>query len=422
MREGDLLSFKLPLPQSDYTVRTGVQIEAGCSSPQLHLLYLDGARRVYPRGASQYSPALALSADLQTTLAANPTFVQACKQTPKTDWRLVKTSDNDNWMLLDRNSLSTDNGETRFWAAFDNSKVLNDLPYNAPYAQKRERFAVSCTAGTYKLLVGYDLDARNRVSDGRVDVSATPQLIAGSNADYQVLFALVCGNGQQTAQLESFKPRLKAPAKIALQSVQPEVLTAIVQLNLAQPNHSLKFVRTGGTATYRGKTEPAGEDRFISSDVPSGQLNIMARGQGYESQQVNWRGLIPLVSKESYGGSGGMAQSSAISRLSFSGDWKTLPIGETVSYTYNNATLNSIVGTYGDSPQTHRCKVERELKASEISPGLSGSAKALVCTVEPDEYQRVNHVYYLADYGYFFNASTDRNSFFYSDYRIVAVE
>ncbi|WP_259695952.1 hypothetical protein [Pseudomonas frederiksbergensis] len=421
MREGDLLSFQLLLPQSNNTLRTSVQIEAGCSSPQLHLLYLDGARRVYSMGSSQYSPARALSADLQTTLAANPTFVQACAQTPKTDWRLVKTNDS-NWVLLDRNSVSTDNGETRFWAAFDNPAVLNDLPYNAPYAQKRERFAVSCATGTFKLLAGYDLDARNRVSDGRVDVSPTPQPIAGSNADYQALFALVCGNGQQTARLESFKPRLKASAKIALQSVQPEVLTAIGQLNLGQPVHSLKFVRTGGTATYKGKTSPAGEDRFISSDVPSGQLNITARGDGYESQEVSWRGLIPLVSKASFGGSGGMAQSSALSRLNFSGDWKTLPIGKTVSYTYNSATLNSIVGAYGDTPKTNRCKVERELKASELNLDLSGNAKALACTEESDKYQRVDHVYYLADYGYFFKAGTDKNSFFYSDYRIDTVE
>lgn len=422
MREGDLLSFQLLLPQSNNTVRTSVQIEAGCSSPQLHLLYLDGARRVYSMGSSQYSSARALSADLQTTLAANPTFVQACAQTPKTDWRLVKTNDRDNWVLLDRNSVSTVNGETRFWAAFDNPVVLNDLPYNAPYAQKREHFAVVCATGTFKLLAGYDLDARNRVSDGRVDVSPTLQPIAGSNADYQALFALACGSAQQTAKLESFKPRLKAPAKITLQSVQPEVLTAIGQLNLGQPSHSLKYLRSGGTATFKGKTSPSGEDRFIDNDAPSGQLSITTRGDGYDSQEVNWRGLIPLVSKSSFGGSGGMAMSSALSRLNFSGDWKNLPIGETVSYTFNSATLNSLVGAYGDTPKTNRCKVERELRASELNPSLSGTAKALACTQEPDQYQRVDHVYYLADYGYFFKAGTDKNRFFYGDYRIEAVE
>lgn len=422
MREGDLLSFQLLLPQSNNTLRATVQIEAGCSSTELHVLYMDAARRLYPRGSSQYSPARALSADLQTTLAANPTFVQACTQTPKTDWRLVKTNDKDNWVLLDRNSLSTDNGETSFWAAFDNSAVLNDLPYNAPYAQKRERLAMSCTAGTFKLLAGYDLDAHNRVSDGRVEVSPTLQTIAGSNADYQALFALVCGKGQQTAQLESFKPRLKAPVKITLQSVQPEVLTAIRQLNLAQPSRSLKFVRTGGTATYKSKTTPVGEDRFINNDVPSGQLNITTRGHDFESQEVNWRGLITLVSKASFGGSGGMAMSSALNQLNFSGDWKTLPIGETVSYTYNTASISSIGGAYGGTPKTNHCKVERELKASEINPGLSGTAKALACMQEPDEYKRVDHFYYLADYGYFFRAGTDKNSFFYSDYRIVALE
>jgi hypothetical protein len=422
LREGDLLSFQVWVPKSDNTLPVTLQFEAGCSSAQLRLLYLDGAVRVYPMGSRQYTSARELPADLHATLAANPTFVQACAQTPKADWRLVKASDRDNWVLLDRNSVSTDNGETRFWAAFDNPTVLNDVPYNAPYAQKRERFAVSCTTGTFKQLAGYDLDARNRISDGRVDRSPAPQPIAGSNADYEALFALVCGDAQRTAQLALFKPRLKAPVKIALQSVQPDVLTAIRQLNLDPPDHTLKFVRKTGTATYKGKTSPAIEERFLSSDAASGQLNILSRGEGYESQQLNWRGLIPLVSKSSFGGSGGMAESSALSRLSFEGDWKTLPIGQTVSYTYTSATLNSVVGAYGDTPKTSRCKVERELKASELHPGLSGSAKALACSQAPDEYHRVNHVYYLTEYGYFFESSTDKNSFFYSDQRIEAVE
>jgi hypothetical protein len=422
MREGDDLSFQVLTPNSNNTLRTTVQFEAACSSPSVYLLYADGAQRVYPAGPRLYSSARELSPQLHATLAANQTFIQACAQTPKPDWRMVKTDERNNWVLLDRNSISGTNGEVRFWAAFDNPTVLNDMPYNAPYAQKREHFAVSCASASFKLLAGYDLDASNRISDGRVDVSPTVQPIAGSDADYQALFAQVCGGVDKTARLEPFKPRHKIPLTIALQSIDPNVLMSIGQLNLGQPSHSLKYLRTQGTIYFKDKPDKSGEEKFISVDAPSGQLSIVTRGRGYEGQSVNWRGLVQLTSKSNFSGGRGMAESSAVSQLSFSGDWKNLPLGEFVSYTSSTTTLNSIAGKYGGSPKTTRCKVERELSASELNPAFSGQAKALSCSTEPDEYQRVDHTYYLSDYGYFFHASTDKNRFFYDDYRIEAVE
>jgi hypothetical protein len=423
MREGDALSFQMLNPKSTDTVRATAQFEAACSSPDLYLLYVDGAQRIYPAGPRLYSAAHALSPQLHSSLAANPSFVQACAQTAKPDWRMVKADERNNWVLLDRNSISVTNGETRFWAAFDNPAVLNDMPYNAPYAQKRERLAVSCASGTFKFLAGYDLDARNRVSDGQVDVSPTAQPVAGANPDYLALFSQVCGAAERTAQLAPFKPRHKIPLTVMLQSVDPKVLASIGQLNLEQPRHSFKYLRIEGTSSYRGTPERhSGEELFISSDAPSGQLNVVAREDGYEGQSIKWRGFIPLVSRTNFSGGRGMADSSVTSELGFSGDWKNLPVGETVTYTTKTTTLNSIVGAYGGAPKTTRCKVERELSASDLSPALSGQAKALACRTEPDEYERVRHDYYLVDYGYFFHASTDKNRFFYDNYRIETVE
>ncbi|MGY4638283.1 hypothetical protein [Pseudomonas sp. TE24901] len=420
VREGDNLSFELLMPESTAGVRRTMQFEAACSSPQLYLLYLDGAQRVYPTAAGRYSGARKLSADLRATLETNPTFVRACADTPKPDWRLVQTNERENWVLIDANSIKNVNGETRFWAAFDNPSVLNDLPYNAPYAQKREHFAVSCAAGTYKELAGYDMDADNRVSDGRVDSFPTPQKIAGSNADYELLFNNVCTRPEKIAALPAFKPRLKAPVTIALTSVQPQVLAAITQLNLDKPTRSFKYVHMVGTSTYKGTTSELSSQYFISQDGPSGQLSVANRGKGYESQSVSWRNLIELVTKSSYGG-GSMAESSTVTQLSFTGNWKTLPVGETVIYQFTRATLNNIVGSYG-KPNLTRCVVERELQASELNPKLLGTAKALSCTYDKDEYKRVSHWYFLTDYAYFFESSTDKNPFYYSDSRIDTFE
>jgi hypothetical protein len=101
-------------------------------------------------------------------------------------------------VLIDAASVKTVKDETRFWAAFDNPTVLNDLPYDAPYAQKREHFAVSCAGGTCKELAGYDLDVRNRVGDGRVDGFPTPRNIAGSDGDYALLFKQVCTSPEKS--------------------------------------------------------------------------------------------------------------------------------------------------------------------------------------------------------------------------------
>jgi hypothetical protein len=58
-----------------------MQFEAACSSAQLHLLYLDGAQRVYPLKAGRCTEARKMSAELYAKLAANPTFVRACADT-----------------------------------------------------------------------------------------------------------------------------------------------------------------------------------------------------------------------------------------------------------------------------------------------------------------------------------------------------
>lgn len=419
VREGDVLSFELRIPALPNAGRRSMQIEAACSSPQLHLLYLDGAQRLYPASVGRYKAPEKLSPQLHAALAANQTFIRACAQTPKPDWRLVHTDEHDQQVLIDANSIKTANGETRFWAAFDNPTVLYDLPYNAPYAQKREHFAVSCKGGTYMELAGYDMDADNRVSDGRVASLPTPQAIAGSNADYQLLFNHVCTAPEKIAALPAFKARLKAPATITLTPVQPQVLAAIEQLHLDKPARHLKYVQFVGTTTYRGKTSDYQTTRFLSQDGPSGQLATASRGDGYESQDVSWRNLVELVSKADFGS--GMAESSTLTQLSFTGDWKALPVGETVSYQATRSSLNSLIGSRSKT-QTTRCQVERELPAKELNAKLLGTAKALSCRDDNDEYNRVRHHYFLTDYAYFFESSTDKNAFFYSDARIDKFE
>jgi len=419
LRDGDVLSFQLPTNVPNQSI----QVEAACSSKRLRLTYLNSNQRVYSTGSAQYGPGSGIPEKLRPILAANPSFIQACAQTPTPDWRRLSADDHGIWLLLDRNSLSTAGDEVRFWGAIDSPVIRQSPPHNAPYAQQRERYAVSCGAGTFKRLASYSLDASNQVSDGGVDRSPPSQAIASGNPQQRALLAKVCEGADKVAGLEPSTPRVIVPLPVTLPAVAPAILAAIEQLNLDPPSRSLKYLRVTGTSTFRGVTEPVKEERFFSSDPVSGQLNVAIREEDAESYTVGWRGLLALYSKASFTGSPrGMQQTTTLTQLSYSGDWKTLPVGKTVSFTRAFSTVNDRAGPHDSKPATSDCRVERELAASELHPRLLGKAKALACQDKAEEVDPVSRIYYLEDYGYFFRASLDKNPYSYNDHRIDTFE
>ncbi|MNP11474.1 hypothetical protein D3C76_1036620 [compost metagenome] len=221
-----------------------------------------------------------------------------------------------------------------------------------------------------------------------------PEPVADSNADYQALFALACATPDKVAQLAPFSPRFKAPIVTAvLPPVSPSVMVALERLQLPKPAQPLTYLDAVGTSTIKGT--------------------------GYEAQKITWRGLIPLVSKTDFTG---MSESSALTSLSFKGDWKTMAVGSKLSYSQQGATNNNVIGQYGKDLKITECTVQQQLPASTLNASLSGSAKALDCSVQGDEDKRVNHLFYLEDYGYFFSASIDKNTFYYNDLRLQTVK
>ncbi|MDD1015685.1 hypothetical protein [Pseudomonas rubra] len=418
-REGDVLSFQVSVPASAGLSDRSFQLEASCVEPNVAIMYLDADTRAYFKSPSGYAPPQPMPDRFHATLLKNPSFAAACKTQPKPDWRKLKGEEGELWVLIDRNSIRKMGNDVSLWAAFDQPSILLDLPYNAPYAQKREHHRFNCSAGTDTLLAGYDVDGNNRVTDGMVPSLPKPEPVAGSNADYQALFALACATPDKVAQLTPFTARLKAPiATGKLPPVSPSVMVALERLQLPKPVQPLKYLETVGTSTMKGRSSPMREEHFLSVDGNSQQLMVILRGNGYEAQKVTWRGLITLVSKTSYTG---MNESSALTSLSFRGDWKTMAVGSKLSYSHQGATNNNVVGQYGQELKITECTVERQLPANTLNARLNGDAKALDCSVKGDKYMRVNHLFYLEDYGYFFNASTDKNAFYYSDLRLQTV-
>lgn len=218
MREGDILNFQISQSGNALAAAGLVfQVEASCTSDRANLLYLGGGGRIYPGvNAHQYSTGRTVPASTLGMLKSNPDFIKACANTPSSDWRVVKGSGEDQWVLFDRNSLKKDGSELRFWAAYDNPLNGSDAPYDAPYAQKREQNAVDCGKQTYRVVAGYDLDVNNTVTDGQDVVPLTSTAMSGSNNDYDLLFKLACDKPESAAQLPKFVARAKKTAPVTL--------------------------------------------------------------------------------------------------------------------------------------------------------------------------------------------------------------
>jgi hypothetical protein len=419
-REGDKLNFEISESRSpEGGMPQSAQIEASCSSNEVRLMYLDGPQGRRYVGGVDYQRPQAVTGKLSQALRENASFRQACTNTQKPDWRVVRGGESKTWILLDSNSIRKQSGVVTFWGSFDYPDIRLDLPYNAPYAQKREHFAVDCAGQTYRLLAGYDLDAGNQVTDGKVFDKPDVQPIAASSEDYALLFAQVCTAPERLGQLASFEPRIKAPLSLDMPPVRPEVLAAITGLQLTPPPKKLSYLKIEGTSTYKGKASPLLEEKFLSEDTQSSQVKEDLRGDDYEASEITWRGLIELASSSKFTR---MSDTSWLKELSFTGDWQDMPLGAQLSYSKVQLNINSAAGEYGGEREVTRCTVERSLPASELHTRLSGQARELSCSVDGDKYERVFRHIYLVDYGYFLSMKTDKNPFYFDDRRLTDVK
>jgi hypothetical protein len=386
MRNGERLSFMLLQPKTE-TSPFGflLQVDASCASPVANLIYLDGVKRIYfasPDG--KYAPARPIPAAQVATLNANPAFQRACAATREPDWRVLKGQGEEQWVMIDRNSLATVEGQLQFWAAYDSPAIGHDQPYNAPYAQKRERYSLDCAKQTFSLLAGYDLDEHNTVTDGGVFFEPKTYSVKDSDADYRLLFDAACG-----------KPK---PAK------------------------ALKRVVETGTAHLKGQSAPFTEEKFFSQDKASGQLAVRTKGSSFEGQAVSFRGLVSLAQQTVYSGEAPMVDNIGLNAIAFSGDWKSMPVGAQLGYITDGKMSNSVVGEYGKQRQAFDCRVEQQLPAAQVNASLSGQAKKLRCAHLEDSLKRVETLYYLEDYGYFFRAGIDPNALFHEERVLKEVE
>lgn len=424
LRDGPRLSYSVQLPATDGAAASSAQLDAACDGSSARLIYLDGAQRVYLGSANgQYAPATPIPARYLPLLKANPAFQQACASTPAEEWRVAHGAGAGSLILIDRASLKTENAQQQFWGAYDEPVLGHDQPYAAPVVQKREHYAVDCGQQRFSLLAAYDVDDKRTVTDGVLFDNPTPEPMAGAHADYRLLFDLVCKHPERIAQLPAFTPRVMAPSDLTPPGVVPGVITAVKRVALPAPSKVLKHVVEVGTSSLKGQAGELREDIFFEQDKATGQLLSRVRGQGYEGSSVTFRGLFPLAEKTRFQ-SGGQTVTNTqhLLSLNFTGNWQQMPVGEQLQYTSLGETVSSLAGSSGKTPTLVRCAVDADVPANSLNASLSGTARKLRCSTDGDEYKRVETVFYLMDYGWFFKAGVDPNGFYSEQRKLQTVE
>ncbi|WAH58030.1 hypothetical protein LZ023_00040 [Pseudomonas silvicola] len=421
MRDGDQLSFMV-LRAKDDTLRQDIamQLQASCVEPSARLMYLDGGKRSYVKSQDGlYMPGVRVRKDVAEALLKNPDFVDACNNTPKPDWRVVRTAANGQQTLIDRNSLKPQGDSLRFWTAWDEPVTTFDLPYYAPMAQKREYVAVDCKQQTLKVLSGFDLDERNRVTDGIIHFVPQAEPLAG-DVDNRATYKAVCASPEALAKLPVFSPRLKAPLAGPYPGVMALPLAAIKALNMPAPHKALNYLAETGTANGPNGPVPLEVETFLQRDAASGQLAVRSRSDSFDSSEISFRGLFSLASKTTFHGLDTVFESSAVIDAQFHGDWRAMPVGSTLGLNLDTSAVSASTGAVITRTRV-QCTIKSEGSANKVNPHLSGQAKLLRCTVDSDKHQSVDTLYYLQDYGYFYQSGTDKNDHYYSERQLRTV-
>ena len=377
-----------------------------CNAPQAWLLYSDlRTGRSYPVNGRRHGVRKELDERQTLALKALPAVERACRAAPP-DWREVQRSADGAFTLIDIASVETSDGALLFWGAFDYPRMDFDLPYRAPFGQKRERFRLACQSQSYAQVSGFDIDERGRVTDGRVDgEKAKSHLVDGdTNADYKALFKTACGGASAWQALPVFTPRAKAmPDPRGLTTPSPAVMNAISQLGLPPAPKRLKRVVLEGTWTRDGKTSPTRNELQIAPDATAAVFRTRTKtgagpADGSRAQSASLLGLVDVSSFVNFlPGTDTISQ--AMTDLTLTGDWQRMAVGSELRYATKKLSLFSMIGG-ASYDYTTVCKVVGVGVAAEFHPDLSGDARRLECRMQPDSLDRTDTYVYLTDYGY----------------------
>jgi hypothetical protein len=399
VRDGDRVMYVVELKQKPVTLR----FDALCTQGPARMFYptASGLKPFTdPQGTGANLPAVQAQ-----QLQHSSQLHSVCKERPAPDWRALAAPVDEDWLLIDRNSLEQRAGQVYVWAATD-YRHYHIAKGGDLFAQEQQRLAVDCTQRTVTLLSQFNLFDDRRTISGTIQRQLKPQTLNQASADHVRIFNAVCPSSAALAALPAFKARQALAPVIPTPKAQPAVVAAIQTLGLPKPARVLNQLNYDYDAVLFNNTRVGDQSKkvAISLDEASGQTLVQTQDSalGY-SLDLTFRGLFDLASQSIDRKTGNQrAQTRALVGLSFQGDWHSLPTGSEVSYTQTwskTLTADGSPSPETTEPRTVTCKVARELPASALNTALLGQAKVLDCTqMKGWTFQSV----YLADYGLFF--------------------
>ncbi|WP_347929232.1 hypothetical protein [Pseudomonas helvetica] len=351
----------------------------------------------------------ALPAEQSQQLQHSAQLQQVCTQRPTPDWRMLELAEDQDWLMLDRNSLQQEGGLLYVWAGRDYRHYLIASDGAALIAQSQERLALDCKQQTVTALSQFMIDGSHEVSSGKVERQAVPQPLMQASADRQRVFKTACLPQAELARLPVFNARQTLPPVISTPTVAPSVVAAIQALDLPTPARPLRHLgyRYDMVMFNGAKLGDFSKEVFISTDSASGQTLVQPVDFVLPPAiNLTFRGLFDLASHNIDKETGKeVADSRPLVDLSFQGDWRNLPLKTQVSYIETRAEPANADGSPShktSEPRTVTCQIVREQPASALHPTLLGSAKLLNCTkMKARGLDWTDLSWYLADYGQF---------------------
>ncbi|NWE17931.1 hypothetical protein [Pseudomonas sp. P7548] len=403
LRDGDDLSYQVQVtPGKGASVPDIAQVRASCATPSASLLFLESPGTPAADGQpKRFTVMRELTPQVIDYLKQNAAFIDACARTPRPDWRVVSSTATQRQLLIDRASLKATADTLQFWGAYDEPFVLINRLQKMPYAQTRLHFQANCSRQTYRTLASFGIHKKNVVTFGKTETSPQDAPFSTAESDTQALLNAACGPAAALERLPVATPRDKITQTLMPTPLPPAVLDAITALGLAKPDKTLSHlvVKTEfGSSSLQNQV-------FIETDAASGQLHLRHVSDFSTHDDVTFRGLIPLTYQAQYEFEGlTRTAATTVEQLSFSGDWKQMPTGTTLGFSYTTHERSN-ERDERNYTRDNLCLVKRQLPASKINSALSGDAKELDCQTIGSGNTTLSTVYYLQDYGYFFSGT-----------------
>ncbi len=417
LRDGDNLSYQVQLtPSKGDTVPDIAQLQASCATPSASLMYVESPGTLGAKGQpAQLTVMRELTPDVVTNLQHNPGFIAACARTPRPDWRLVSGAATARQLLIDRTSLKAVGDSVQVWGAYDEPAILTHRLKKMPYAQTRMHWQLNCSRQTYRTLATFGLNQNNVVTFGETETAPQDAPFSAAEADTQTLLKAACA--PTLGQLPVATARTKAPETLTPPPLSADVTEAIKALDMPSASKPLRHL-----VEKHDSTTSMLNHQYIEPNADNGQLRIRTVTNYSTATTTSFRGLISLTYQSQYEWEGlTVSNASHVQQLSFTGDWKQMPVGTTLGLSAKDLNRSTSSEDRVLS-RDYYCVVTRELPASKINSALSGNAKELTCTITGEKYNATSTEMYLQDYGYFFTSQSVVNGTYKTRSTLVKAE